>query len=678
MKLLNFSVIKLTLCLIIGILIGHYLSPSLLFTVLSLVILFVCLSVVFIYNSFKTNQNPWFGILAFLSMIFIGVLIFQLQDERLSTNHYIHSKTDLASSNALIFKIRKKLKPDAYNYKFIAEVVSINHKPHSGQLLLNISKDSSDLDFGVDDLFFTSASLTEVQRPKNPYQFNYNNYLQQRQVYHQTYLRPSELFQLDSEKTSIYGYADEFRSKVNRKLKASGFEKESLSIINALLLGQRQDIDATIYNNYVNAGTIHILAVSGLHVGIILLILQFILKPLLYVKQGRTLQIIIIVIALWSFAIIAGLSPSVTRAVTMFSVIAIAMQLKRPTNIYNTLTISAFIILLFKPIYVFDVGFQMSYLAVLAIVSFQPIFYKLWQPKLWAIDKLWQIFTVTLAAQIGVVPISLYYFHQFPGLFFISNLVIIPFLGLILSTGILIIALALLNSLPKFLVDTFSFIIESLNAFIAWIAQFENFLLRDIPISLLQVLASYLGIATLLWVIKQKSFRALTLFLTSIILFLGASTWNSFTTSNSEVIVFNKSRHTIIGQKSGTSLKTYSTLPDSMLHIDNSVKNYKVGAFISEIENDTLTSVYQFNGNKVLVVDSLGVYMVNSFQPDVVLLRESPKVNLNRLIDHIQPKLIIADASNYKTYVARWKATCLNKKIPFHYTNEKGFYKLNL
>ena len=678
MKLLNFSVIKLTLCLIIGILIGHYLSPSLLFIVLSLVVLFVCLSVVFIYNSYKTNQNPWFGILAFLSMIFIGILIFQLQDERLSTDHYIHSKTDLASSNALVFKIRKKLKPDAYNYKFIAEVVSINYKPHSGQLLLNISKDSTDLDFGVDDLFFTSASLTEVQKPRNPYQFDYNTYLQQRQVYHQTYLEPSELFQLDSEKTSIYGYADEFRSNVNRTLIASGFEKESLSIINALLLGQRQDIDATIYNNYVNAGTIHILAVSGLHVGIILLILQFVLKPLVYIKNGRTIQIVITVIALWSFAIVAGLSPSVTRAVTMFSVIAIAMHLKRPTNIYNTLTISAFIILLFKPIYVFDVGFQMSYLAVLAIVSFQPIFYRLWKPKFWAIDKLWQIFTVTLAAQIGVVPISLYYFHQFPGLFFISNLVIIPFLGLILGTGILVIALALLNSLPKFLVDTFSFIIESLNAFIAWIAQFESFLLRDIPISLLQVLVAYLGIAGLLWVIKQKSLTALNLFLTSIVLFLGVSIWNRYTTSNSEVIVFNKSRHTIIGQKLGASLKTYSTLSDSMLHMDNSVKSYKVGAFISKIESDTLTSVYQFKDNKVLVVDSLGVFMVNSFQPDVVLLRESPKVNLNRLIDHIKPKLIIADASNYKTYVARWKATCLNKKIPFHYTNEKGFYKLNL
>ena len=122
--------------------------------------------------------------------------------------------------------------------------------------------------------------------------------------------------------------------------------------MNALLLGQRQTIDKTIYNNYVNSGTIHILAVSGLHVGILLWILNFLFRPLLYLKYGNFIKATIIFIILWSFAIIAGLSPSVTRAVTMFSIISIAMHLKRPTNIYNTLVISAFVILLLSLLFV--------------------------------------------------------------------------------------------------------------------------------------------------------------------------------------------------------------------------------------------------------------------------------------------------------------------------------------
>ena len=153
----------------------------------------------------------------------------------------------------------------------------------------------------------------------------------------------------------------------------------------------------------------------------------------------------------------AGLSPSVTRAVTMFSIVTCAQFLKRPTNIYNTISISIFLMLLVKPIYLFDVGFQMSYLAVLAIVSVQPMLYKLWKTPNLVIDKFWQILTVTIAAQLGVAPLGLFYFHQFPGLFFISNLVIIPVLGIILGLGIFVIFLALLDSLPEVIAEVFSF-----------------------------------------------------------------------------------------------------------------------------------------------------------------------------------------------------------------------------
>ena len=142
----------------------------------------------------------------------------------------------------------------------------------------------------------------------------------------------------------------------------------------------------------------HILAVSGLHVGIVLMLLNLLFKPIEYIKHGKAIKVMIILLILWGFAIVAGLSASVTRAVTMFSVVAIAMHLNRPTNIYNTLAISIFILLSFKPMFLFDVGFQLSYVAVLAIVTIQPLLNKLWKPKWKAFDFLWNIFTVTIAA----------------------------------------------------------------------------------------------------------------------------------------------------------------------------------------------------------------------------------------------------------------------------------------
>ena len=604
-------------------------------------------------------------------MIFIGINAYHIKNEKLQLHHYTNS--DLTKPiNHITFKIKERLKPDAYNDKYLASIISFNDQETSGQLMVNIKRDSLSKPLDVDAVLHTSAKLKGIQKPLNPHQFNYSKYLELKQVYHQLHLKQSELFLISNSKTSIYGYADQLRNTINQKLIAVGFKDNVLSIMNALLLGQRQTIDKSIYNNYVNSGTIHILAVSGLHVGILMLILNFLLKPLLYFKFGHTLRPSIIVILLWSFAIIAGLSPSVTRAVMMFSIISIAMHLKRPTSIYNTLTISAFFILLVQPTFLFEVGFQMSYLAVLGIVSIQPMLYKLWQPKYWIIDQPWQIFTVTIAAQIGVVPISLYYFHQFPGLFFISNLVVIPFLGLILGIGLLVIFLALVNALPDILVQAYSFIIDSLNRFIAWVAQFEDFLFRDIPFTILQVLCSYFIIIGFVQVYKYRNFKWITISLIGIICFQGISFYNANKTKDDAFIVFNKSRYSIIGQKQSDALIVHHNLDSLKQTTDNVIKNYKVGESIEFVLTDSLQSVYQFNNKTILVIDSLGVYKGLSFKPDCILLRNSPKINLNRVIDNLQPTTVIADASNFKTYVKRWKQTCRYKKIPFHYTNEKG------
>ena len=676
MKLLNFTIIKFTICLVIGIVLAHYASidfQTVLYTTVGLVVL---LSLYWVFLRKKIDRLPAFALLTYLCMIGIGMTSYSIQDERLKTNHYtqIKSYTDF---NSIEFKIKERLKPDNYNEKYIVSVTSFNYKIASGKLLINIKRDSLNKTLFVDDVLFVSSKLQDIQKPLNPHQFDYSKYLELKQVYHQLYLKSDDIVLLSDSKTTIYGYADALRTRINSKLIEAGFKSEALSIMNALLLGQRQTIDKTIYNDYVNSGTIHILAVSGLHVGIILWILNFLFKPLLYLKYGNYIRPIILVTILWSFAVIAGLSPSVTRAVTMFSIISIAMHLKRQANIYNTLVISAFVILLFKPTFLFEVGFQMSYLAVIGIVSVQPIIYKLWKPKNLIFDKIWQIFTVTLAAQAGVVPISLFYFHQFPGLFFISNIVVIPFLGLILGFGLLVIALALLNILPNFMVVTYGYIIDSLNAFIAWVAQFENFLFRDIPFTIFQVIVSYFIIMALVQVYKFKSFKWIALSLIGILCFQGILFYNRDKAQNDAFIVFNKSRYSMIGHRQSNQLVVHHNLDSIKQETDNVIRNYKVGESIESIMNDSLHSVYKFGGKIILVIDSLAVFKGLSFKPNLILLRNSPKLNLNRAIDSLNAEQIIADASNYKSYIKRWKATCEHKKIPFHQTNEKGAFILD-
>lgn len=677
MKLLNFTIIKLTLCLVIGIIIGFSFTFSLIEITTALCVTIIGLSTSYYYLKSRYKDSSVFGCFAFAAVLCIGVLSTIITDETLQSSHYKNSDINLNNYNEFSFKVEKRLKPDLYNTKYIVRITALNTIKASGLILLNIKKDSTSYELNIGASYATKHKFVAIQKPKNPFQFNYNKYLKERQVHHQVYSIQTELLAIKSNSKTLSSFADNFRKIINSKLIKAGFRPDALSIINALLLGQRQDISPEIYNNYVNAGTIHILAVSGLHVGIVFLILGFLLQPLHRFKYGKHfIKPTIIVLFLWGFAIVAGLSPSVTRAVSMFSIIAIAQHLKRPTNIYNTITISAFIILLINPIFIFDIGFQMSYLAVLAIVSIQPLLYKLWQPKNYLVDKPWQIFTVTLAAQLGVAPISLFYFHQFPGLFFVSNLVIIPFLGLILGFGLLVIFLALIDKLPNFLVESFGFVIDCLNSFIAWIAQFEDFLFRDISFSIYHALASYLIIIAIIKLWKNRSVYNIKLSLFSVFIFSAVLVYTKYNTTKSEFVVFNKSRKTVLGKKINRQLTVNHNLNNFNFDEEQILKNYKVGHFINYIETDSIYSVYNFNNELLLVIDSSSAYNVKEFKPDYILLRNSPKLNLNRLIDSLNPKLIIADASNYKSYVQRWKATCEHKKIPFHSTYEKGAFIL--
>ena len=254
-----------------------------------------------------------------------------------------------------------------------------------------------------------------------------------------------------------------------------------MGIIQALLLGQRNSISTETYDNYKDAGAVHILAVSGLHIGILLLLLQFLFRPLEILPKGRTIKLVVIVLLLWCFAFLAGLSASVVRAVTMFSFVAYALYLNRPSNTFNILALSMFfILLLFNPMLLFQVGFQMSYAAVFSIVWIYPMLQRFWTPKNSVLQKIWQLLSVSIAAQLGVLPISLFYFHQFPGLFFISNLLIVPFLGLLLGMGILVMVLALLDILPDFLVLWYNRIISLMNSVVEWVAQQEAFIFKNI------------------------------------------------------------------------------------------------------------------------------------------------------------------------------------------------------
>ena len=678
MQFLNFTIIKLSLFLILGIITGFSFEiPG-----TALFIFFGCLFLLFIAGFLRArNQifdDVFFGICTWSLIFTLGVAAAFLHQPKNLANHYIN----LEDSEAEIMQIRitESLKPNLYNEPYLAEVEKIfsteNSRLVKGRILLSISKDSVNKDLAPGMKLLVPYNLKNIAEPLNPYRFNYRNYMQKQRVEKQLQVGDSEIKILNEKEESAVSYASKLRETIIQKLSETKIEKNELAIIQALLLGQRQDISKEIYEEYAAAGAIHILAVSGLHVGIILLILNWLFKPLNYLKNGLIFKTILLIILMWGFAILAGLSPSVVRAVTMFSFIAIGMQMRRKTSVLNSLFSSLFILLLVNPYFIFQVGFQLSYLAVFAIVTIQPKLFKLWQPKFKITKYFWGLLSVSIAAQIGVLPLSLFYFHQFPGLFFLSNLVVLPVLGIILGLGILVIILSLLNLLPNFIAETYGKLISLINQFISWVAGKEEFVFTDIHFNIWQNLSAYLLIFFFILLLYQKSFRNLVFFLCGILIFQSSMLYSKMQNSTSESIVFHKSRKTMIGIQKDKKLILYHNLANEIQE-EIRLKDYKTGRNINQIEEKQIQNILALSETSVLIVDSSAVYKLNNFKPDLVLLRDSPKINLERLIGCLNPKIIVADGSNYHSYVSRWAKTAKKQKTRFHHTGKNGAFRIS-
>ncbi len=668
MQLLRFIPIQLTIFLILGILVGNQVSlPAYLPLGLTLIALGL-LALVFLRK--KRPHALTFGTMVGLTAFSIGILAISLSNGTIAVDHY--ATHDLKTVKEWRLKVTDVLKPNRFSTPYIVQVASIDQKNASGKLLLSLSKDSLKNELEVDNEVVLFSTATKISAPLNPHQFNYKAYMAQMGITHQIRTSKGAYLVLKGA-ASANGRAARLRNLIKQKLQDAGFRSRELSIVQALLLGERNDLSEATYNDYKNAGAVHILAVSGLHIGILLLLLQWLLRPLERLPKGKTFKLLATVLLLWAFAFLAGMSASVVRAVSMFSFVAYALYLNRPSNTFNILALSMFFILLaFDARLLFQVGFQMSYAAVFAIVWVYPLLQKFWSPKNFLVKKGWQLLAVSIAAQIGVLPISLFYFHQFPGLFFVSNLLIVPFLGIILGMGILVILLALFDFLPAFLAKTYAFLIDTMNDIISWIAHQEAFIFQNISFDFVQVLLSYLLIIAFLATVSKGNFKRVTSVLLLLIAFQAWTLYVEHNTAQEErLLLMHRTANTVFLQQSGATLHH---LTNDRTQLGTLTKDYAISERTSENTYGPVPNSFSWNGKHIVLIDSSGVYSKTAQNIDYLILIQSPKIHLERTIDHLNPTMVIADGSNYKRAVARWQATCKKEKLPFHYTGEQGAY----
>jgi competence protein ComEC len=433
-------------------------------------------------NAFEDRTTIRFtiGLLGLASIFLAGYLQLLSHIDRNKPDHIFHITQPIDYYKVVL---TGQIKENESTWKMQGDILATNSNEawhlREGKVLLYFPKRSFDHPFHYGDRLVIKGSPNVLPEPANPEEFNYKRFLSFKNVYHQQFLNEGCVQYIGNAPPNVaIDYASKCRAWAENVLDRYVTGEREQGIISALVLGVTDGLDNELLSAYSATGAMHVLAVSGLHVGVIYWLLLLLLKPLNKRTSGKWIIAFVSVVVLWSYAFITGLSPSVLRAVTMFSFVALARPRGQHTNIYNTLAASAFILLLYDPYLIMSVGFQLSYLAVLGIVYIHPHLFSLFEPDGKIIRWIWEITSISIAAQLATFSLGLLYFHQFPNYFIFSNLVVIP-----VSTGILIAGLALL-------VFSFVPIIASLIGIaILWAIKLMNYLVfffESLPFSIIE------------------------------------------------------------------------------------------------------------------------------------------------------------------------------------------------
>jgi competence protein ComEC len=523
--------VRIALFFSLGILSGIYLPDTL--PIVAAKILFGALGLLYLVASYmRSNEKMKFinpGVFG-LAIVFLAgyIQVYHSTDYR-NQNHFIHHTDTIQHYKAVIIRQAQEKKN---SWKIEAEVLAIQSnglwKERTGKVLLYFSKRTFDTPYQYGDVLLIKGSPQALAEPANPGEFDYKRFLTFRKIYHQHFLRAGDALRIDHQPPNpIMDYSIRARVWADDALKRNISGEREQATASALVLGVTDGLDNELLGAYAATGSLHVLSVSGLHVGIIYWLILLLLKPLNKTTSGKWMLAIFSITVLWGYAFVTGLSPSVLRAVTMFSFVAVAQPWSKRTNIYNTLAASACCLLLFEPYLIMSVGFQLSYLAVIGIVYLQPIFSRWWNPRFWLWEKIWQITCVSIAAQVATFALGLLYFHQFPVYFLFSNLFVIPASFVVLVLGIVLIAVSAINPLAGLVGFLLEWLIRILNYGVFKMEALPFSLIDNVYMTTFQCWLLIVAIVLTIALIQFRKFYTIIMISICLVLF-SVVQWNHF------------------------------------------------------------------------------------------------------------------------------------------------------
>lgn len=539
-----------------------------------------------------------FSITLNVFLLIVGFTYVRIHDYGLKTNDL--SKLDFVPKY-YVARLRECPTVKENSVKVMMEIFGIEDElcdrhNYKIKMIAYFEKDEKSLSLNYGDCIAFVAEPEEVDKPPNPEQFDYKGYLYKKGVTHQVYLKSDKWRDLSYNKSNpIYNFSYMLRDFLLETMQRLGIKENEYSVAAAILLGYDDSLPMDLRQKYVAAGAMHILCVSGLHVGVIFMVFSYLLVFLNDRKKvQRLLKHLMLLFLIWFYALLAGLAPSILRATIMLSFMVIGNIINRKGVLLNSLAASALILLCVNPANLFDIGFLLSYVAVIGIVILQKPISKLVRSKYKVVNKIWEMTSVTIAAQVATVPFTIYYFHQFPTYFWLSNLFMTPISSIVITGGmimLLVFFIPYVNMIVAFVVSKMIFV---MNFGVEWIESLPLSIIKGLYINDVQFVILLLMLLFLLLFVelKEKSMSFIIMILASFFLITNLNGILKQKNQN-EMVVYSINDATAVDFIKG---REHVLMTDSVFFDDKTSFSYN-------IENFLVSKGVFFNGEKQKISD---------------------------------------------------------------------------
>lgn len=682
--------IRLLAPLIVGILLQWHLQMEVGQIVAALIGFALAYSACFLLPLRMRYQWQWLqGILLNLLLVAVAALVTYQKDIRNNGQWLGHAYHD---SDYIVVRINEPLVEKAKSYKAETVVESIckgdGVRAATGKLLVYFAKDSNMPMLHYGDRVLLHQPIQRIKSMGNPGSFNYERYAAFQQIFHHAFVKTKDYVLLhDKTPNAFWQWIYHTKEQVLSALQRSIGSKDELGIAEALLIGYKEDLDKDLVQAYSNTGVVHIIAISGLHLGIIYLLLLKLFNQLPGVKKYKWVKAIGILLGLWLFTLVTGASASVLRSAVMFSFMVLGEQAGKKSSMYNALAVSAVVLLVYDPYLLWDVGFQLSYLAVVGIVVFQKPIYNRWCISNKWLDKVWQLTAVSLAAQLLTFPVCIYYFHQFPLLFLVANLIAVPLSSLILLAELLLVALAWQPQLSHYWGRAVQGMLWCMNVVIRWINDLPMALWDAIPATLLTTWLLYATVLGFCYWLLHKTKALLYVALGSMAAFALVQVYAKWQVyGQCKMIVYNVPQRQAIDFVQGNS---FCFVGDTSLQHEGLLQNFhlkpsRVALQLTQPSN-TLPALqiqgrqFTLGNKKIILIDSTLLFEppAQKIKADVIVLSGNPKLRIPQLAEVFDCKQYVFDAANSLWKINYWKKDCEKLLLRSHSVAEQGAFMLD-